>query len=150
MFLEHDVFVGPYKSVARHGVIQNRYRSEHRVPPIQRVIPAKAGISVFGQGLQTVASSFSEPSSPPIGTPAKAGAHPEVPKAMRPSTAKAARVQGTWRQTRPRAANHASPKIPKNIGKMVPPAGLEPARLATEDFESSASTIPPEGHGVGS
>ncbi len=33
--------------------------------------------------------------------------------------------------------------------EMVPPAGLEPARLATEDFESSASTIPPEGHGKG-
>ena len=30
--------------------------------------------------------------------------------------------------------------------KLVPPAGLEPARLAAEDFESSASTIPPEGH----
>ena len=34
--------------------------------------------------------------------------------------------------------------------EMVPPAGLEPARLAAEDFESSASTIPPEGHGLGS
>ena len=34
--------------------------------------------------------------------------------------------------------------------KMVPPAGLEPARLAAEDFESSASTIPPEGHEDGS
>src|SRR5690606_36121742 len=34
--------------------------------------------------------------------------------------------------------------------KMVPPAGLEPARLAAEDFESSASTIPPEGHENGS
>jgi hypothetical protein len=29
---------------------------------------------------------------------------------------------------------------------MVPPAGLEPAHLSILDFESSASTIPPEGH----
>ena len=35
------------------------------------------------------------------------------------------------------------------LGQLVPPAGLEPARLATEDFESSASTIPPEGHSNG-
>lgn len=29
---------------------------------------------------------------------------------------------------------------------MVPPAGLEPARLAAVDFESTVSAIPPEGH----
>lgn len=30
--------------------------------------------------------------------------------------------------------------------KVVPKAGLEPARLAAGDFESPASTIPPLGH----
>ena len=30
--------------------------------------------------------------------------------------------------------------------KVVPEVGLEPTRLAAEDFESSASTIPPLGH----
>ena len=34
--------------------------------------------------------------------------------------------------------------VPK-IG-VVPPAGLEPARLATSDFESDVSTIPPRRH----
>lgn len=29
---------------------------------------------------------------------------------------------------------------------VVPPAGLEPARLAAVDFESTVSAIPPEGH----
>ena len=29
---------------------------------------------------------------------------------------------------------------------MVPLVGLEPTRLAALDFESSASTIPPQGH----
>ena len=29
--------------------------------------------------------------------------------------------------------------------RMVPPVGLEPTRLAALDFESSASTIPPQG-----
>ena len=28
---------------------------------------------------------------------------------------------------------------------MVPPTGLEPAHLSVADFESAASTIPPEG-----
>ncbi|GEM_PF-2769789 len=37
-----------------------------------------------------------------------------------------------------------------DVRKLVPPARLELARLAAEDFESSASTIPPEGHGLGS
>ncbi len=48
------------------------------------------------------------------------------------------------------------PKTPYNKGilgchwilensSMVPEAGLEPARLATVDFESTASTIPPLG-----
>jgi hypothetical protein len=32
------------------------------------------------------------------------------------------------------------------ISKVVPEVGLEPTRLAAEDFESSASTIPPLGH----
>jgi hypothetical protein len=31
--------------------------------------------------------------------------------------------------------------------RVVPEVGLEPTRLAAEDFESSASTIPPLGHG---
>lgn len=29
---------------------------------------------------------------------------------------------------------------------MVPAGGLEPPRLATSDFESDVSTIPPRGH----
>ena len=29
---------------------------------------------------------------------------------------------------------------------VVPPAGLEPARLAAVDFESTVSAFPPEGH----
>ncbi len=33
--------------------------------------------------------------------------------------------------------------------KVVPLAGLEPARLAATDFESAASTIPPQGHSGG-
>ena len=33
------------------------------------------------------------------------------------------------------------------FGNVVPEVGLEPTRLAAEDFESSASTIPPLGHG---
>ena len=33
--------------------------------------------------------------------------------------------------------------------EMVPLAGLEPARLAATDFESAASTIPPQGHWSG-
>ena len=32
------------------------------------------------------------------------------------------------------------------LRKMVPPAGLEPARLAAVDFESTVSAFPPEGH----
>lgn len=32
--------------------------------------------------------------------------------------------------------------------KMVPPAGLEPARPKPRDFKSPMSTIPPRGHGV--
>lgn len=32
--------------------------------------------------------------------------------------------------------------------ELVPQAGLEPARLSEVDFESTASTIPPLGHGV--
>ncbi len=32
------------------------------------------------------------------------------------------------------------------IIRVVPPAGLEPARLATSDFESDVSTIPPRRH----
>ena len=31
---------------------------------------------------------------------------------------------------------------------MVPLAGLEPARLAAVDFESTVSAIPPEGHNM--
>ena len=31
---------------------------------------------------------------------------------------------------------------------MVPLEGLEPPRLSAKDFESSASTISPQGHGV--
>ena len=39
-------------------------------------------------------------------------------------------------------------RIGQNYGfvKVVPEVGLEPTRLAAEDFESSASTIPPLGH----
>ena len=37
------------------------------------------------------------------------------------------------------------PATPLAIGVMVPQAGLEPARLSTIDFESTASTISPLG-----
>ncbi len=42
------------------------------------------------------------------------------------------------KQMRYRAALHSE--------IVVPPAGLEPARLAAVDFESTVSAIPPEGH----
>ena len=38
-------------------------------------------------------------------------------------------------------------RAPFATGKMVPLARLERARLSTNDFESFASTIPPQGHG---
>ena len=39
--------------------------------------------------------------------------------------------------------------ISDGIKPLVPLARLERARLATNDFESFASTIPPQGHGIG-
>ena len=39
---------------------------------------------------------------------------------------------------------HSAETLAKS--KVVPKAGLEPARLAAGDFESPASTIPPLGH----
>ena len=39
------------------------------------------------------------------------------------------------------------PRVPLiELIVMVPLEGLEPPRLSAKDFESSASTIPPQGH----
>lgn len=64
--------------------------------------------------------------------------------------------QGQLEYARGEGYRTAQPTLPftlfglENVkNKVVPLAGLEPARLAATDFESAASTIPPQGHWSG-